>query len=626
MHRKILFLILMLSATILFSQKLYTPRNIQAAYDNGTRTLSGTPGENYWQNSADYLIKAEIFPDTSMLKGNVKIKYHNNSPDSLDRIIFRLYPNITAKGSARDWSIGTTELLDPVEVSNIVVNEKEYELSTGWGAKVSVSGTNLTIRLKEKIAPNSTSEISMDYQFFIPKIIRVRMGNYGNGELYVAYWYPQVSVYDDIDGWDTQNYSGSVEFYNDFNNFQYEITVPAGHVVIGAGVQQNMDETYQSEIISKYKNALRSDETVRIITADDWANNAVTKSGDKLTYVYKAESVPDVSFIVTNNFLWDGASVEVEKGRRVLTAVVYEDSTVHYDMAAQYSRRVIEYMSKELPGYPYPWPHVTSFSNGGRGGGMEAPMMANNGAPSELGSHVGLIFHEIAHSYLPFHMGTNERKYAWMDEGWASFYPREVVEEYVPDYSYMSRYVSSYEEDAGLETELPMMIPSYSNKGLSRTAFYSKPATAYYQLYKLLGRDLFKEANLEYMERWNEKHPLPWDFFYTFNDVTGEDLSWFWKPWFFGSGYPDLAIDDVKTYGDIYSVKIENRGSIPTRIVVTFKYEDGTQDVVEKSAREWKTKSVTFVNQKVSKKLKEIVLGDSTIPDTFKENNVFNMK
>jgi hypothetical protein len=282
-------------------------------------------------------------------------------------------------------------------------------------------------------------------------------------------------------------------------------------------------------------------------------------------------------------------------------------------------------MSNELPGYPFPYSHVTSFCNGNRGGGMETPMMANDGAPSSLAGHVGLIFHEIAHNYFPFMMGTNERKYAWMDEGWASFYPKEVVDKHDHDYDYLAKRVASYENKAGNEAELPPMILSYSYlTSSSRTGFYDRPSVAYYELMNLLGKNKFKEAMLVYINRWKSKHPIPLDFFNTINAVAEQDLSWFWKPWFYEFGYPDLAIKSVESGNEGIIVLVEKIGNIPTRVKLTILYNDETTEIIEKPASVWSKLNNEYqikVNNK--KEIKNIILGDKHIPDVNKNNNLF---
>jgi hypothetical protein len=258
---------------------------------------------------------------------------------------------------------------------------------------------------------------------------------------------------------------------------------------------------------------------------------------------------------------------------------------------------------------------------------MESPMMANNGAPKERPGHVGLIFHEIAHNYFPFMMGTNERKYAWMDEGWASFLPTDLVQHYDPDYDYRKRRIRSFEYLSGYEADLPLMIPSYSYRtGFARLGFYDRPAVAYYELMELLGKDLFKEATLEYINRWNGKHPLPYDFFFTFDHVAGENLSWFWNPWFFEYGYPDLGISDFSQNDQNVSLTINKIGKLPTRVEVTFEFENGESKKISEKADIWKEGNDKFnVNFETPELIRKVVLGSKHIPDINKKNNVIDL-
>ncbi|MBN1300137.1 MAG: M1 family metallopeptidase [Melioribacteraceae bacterium] len=621
MKNVIAFLFLTSLMVLAQNSSIYLPIEFQRAVKNKTRTLTGLPGESYWVNKSEYKIKAELLPDSSMIKGNCVIKYFNNSPNNLSSLVIRLYSDILKKGSVRDWYIGNIELNDGVKISELKVNGEELDLTIGTGS-VQRSSTNMVIKLPEELQSGGNVEVAVKWSLLIPKIVKVRMGNYGDGEFFVAYWYPQIAVYDDIDGWDRVEYSGAVEFYNDFNDYDFEITLPDKYVVWATGELQNSEEVFKDSIINKIFDAKESDQTVNIIRAEDYNTGRVTLNNGKNIWKFKAVNVPDVSFCVSDSYCWDAASVEVEPGRRVLTSVVYEDGAVHYDKAAQYSRSTIEYLSDDLPGYPYPYQHVTTFCNKNEGGGMESPMMANNGAPQIEARHINLTFHEISHNYFPFMMGTNERKYAWMDEGWASFLPEEFVVKYVESYDPYSGRVGSYEADAGLESELPPIVLSYSNKSKYRTSAYDRPAVAYLELYKLLGKETFRKATLEYINRWKNKHPLPYDFFFTFNEVAGEDLSWFWNPWFNEYGYPDLALslEDINDSEIKFSVIKE--GNIPTRVAVTIEYNDGTTQKLYKPASVWKNgiRKIS-INQKIDKSVSKIWIGESIIPDIDVSNN-----
>lgn len=604
------------------SKGLYVPLNIQKSINAGVRTNNGMPGPKYWQNHSDYKIKAELLPDSSALVGSETIVYYNESPDTLKQLVIRLYQDIMKKGGVSEFPIGTVELTGGTEIKLLIVNDDTLEVGSRRGGAY-ISGTNMFVNLKNPLPPKTNIKLKIDWQIHIPKIVQIRMGNYGDNDMFIAYWYPQMSVYDDIDGWDKINYTGFVEFYNDFSNYDFEITMPGNMVAWATGELQNPEDVFRQSVIDKINEAKQSDEKVNIISAQDFKDGKVTIDNPKNTWKFKANNVADVSFCVSDSYVWDAASVQVDNnGRRVLTNAVYEDSTVNWENAAMFSRTTIDYLSHELPGYAYPYPHITSFCNNKGGGGMETPMMANDGAPKQAPRTLGLIFHEITHTLFPFYMGVNERKYAWMDEGWATFFLIETVENYPGGKGYLARVVSGFENGAGDETDFPMITPSFSYKGsYGRIAFYNKPASAYYELLQLLGRDTFKKAMLEYMNRWNGKHPLPYDFFNIINDVSGEDLTWFWKPWWFEPGYPDLALKNVKQKDNKISVEVEKLGVIPTRIELKFIFDDGSDEIVKRSAREWKDKNSLVIELKTDKKLKEVQLGTPEIPDTKRDNN-----
>ncbi len=624
-HVFVITLILIFSTNI-FSQSpsLFIPRDVRKAYEKGTRSYDGTVSEKYWINHNDYKIDAELIPDSNIIVGSEEIIFHNESPDSLSEIVIRLYQNITKAGVSRDRNIPESALTKGVEISKLKIQDSLIDVNSKY---VRIFGTNMTVKLQNKLAPNSSVKLEIDWKFEISKI-PIRMGNF-NGDYFIGYWYPQVSVYDDVFGWDEIQYSGTVEFYDDFNNYEVNITVPDDYVVWGTGDLQNINDLFQKNIIDKIEEAKNSDETINIITLEDYKNNKVIlkKGNGKNTWKFKAAKVPDVAWAASNHYNWDASSIEVEKGRRVLTAAVYPDSIEQYKNGALYARETIKYMSQVSPGYPYPWSHTTAFCNKSHGGGMEFPMMQNNGAPKSIGSTVGLIFHEIAHNYFPFYMGTNERRAAWMDEGWASFFPRRVVEKYDSTFDYQAYRVAAYVGEAGNYKDMPMILPSYMmTRGEIRNNFYNRPANAYEELRNLLGDDLFYKALREYISRWHEKHPIPYDFFFTFDDVVGEDLSWFWKPWFFELGYPDLGINDVEIDGNNLTLTIKKVGNIPTRIAYTLIYDDDTKENFTASAFRWKNGDYAIFKHSLDRKLKKIILGDYLIPDVNQKNDVFVIK
>ena len=588
----------------------------QKIYNGVTRSLDGKPGAGYWQNSSDYNIKVKFDPETNLITGEEEITYYNNSPDTLYRIVLRLYQDIFKRSATRDWNWGDKDLHNGTDIQKLVINDETIDPDTAGHR----TNTNFIIKLPELLLPESSLKMEVNWSVTIPDTIKLRMGTYRKGGSMISYFYPQVAVYDDLDGWDRTEYTGSVEFYNDFNNYDVEVTVPENYLIRSTGEVLNVDEILNKEIYEKYLTALNSDDVVRIITVSDLNKENITKEGWN-TWKFKAENVSDFTFACVKDYLWDGVSVVVDSttGRRTLADVLYKEGDNNFDDGAEFSREIVELLSNNLPGVPFPYSHVTSFCNGERGGGMESPMMTNDGAPFDRAGTYELLFHEIAHTYFPFYMGNNERKYGWMDEGWASFFPKDIPAEIDSSFSQYKLMYHFYKLVQGEENDLPLMIPSKFIKGYSLTAtIYGKAFFAYVALQGLLGNHLFKEAMIEYINRWHGKHPLPYDFFFTFNDVAKEDLSWFWKPWFFDFSYCDLALDK-NVEGELV-VKLV--GSQPVPVEVLISYDDGTSETIKESAGIWRDGNKEFLIPVDSKKkeLSAEIVTDK-IPDYDQSNN-----
>ncbi len=331
---QMIFLTLVFIPSFAFAQSssLYIPLNVIKSYENGVRNFNGTPGKNYWQNKSEYKIKAELFPDSSILKGEETVKYFNNSPDTLRRIVVRLYQNIFKEGAKRDWLFNPIGFTRGDIIKEIIVNGDTVKNSAN-NKEVVYGSTNMFIYLRKPLLPHSTANLKFKWEFKIPDVIKLRMGNYGDGDFFVAYWYPQISVYDDVDGWDVLDYSGRVEFYNDFSDYDFLITVPENFTVWATGDLVNPEKVYRKNILAKLEKAKKSDETVRIITKKERDEKKVTLPNRKNEWHFDAKNVTDVSFAVSDSYVWDAASVIVDSttGRRALTSVVYEYGTPNFD-------------------------------------------------------------------------------------------------------------------------------------------------------------------------------------------------------------------------------------------------------------------------------------------------------
>ncbi len=621
-----LFIAMFFFASDAFSQSWnqMIPREIKDAYQKQTRSVDGLPGPNYWQIHSDYFISATLMADKSELSGHEKVVYHNESPDTLKYIVVRMYQDFYKKGNSRSWKIDKSDITKGI-------NFNKLKVTNGTGNKniykfIRPSATNMVVYLSQALNPGDSLIFEIDWSFHIPTKSWNRMGNYGKNNFFIAYWYPQISVYDDIDGWDRTEFNGITEFYNDFNNYDVKLTLPAGFMAWATGVLQNMDKLYSKNIVTKIKKAYRSDVMTTLFTAEDCRNGKVLKNNNQKTvWHFNASYVTDFTFGAANEVNWEGSSLVVDtiNGRRTFVDAVYPDSMITFPQAAEWCHWSVDYMSKVMPGVPYPFPHMTSWSNGKRTGGMESPMMANDGDPTSKASAAGLFFHEISHSYFPFYMGTNERKYAWMDEGWAAYLTRFIYDSLFPDYHYTERIVATFENLNGSENEVTEITPSnmICDWKSYRSHAYNRPATAYMLLRDMLGDSLFIKGLHTYMWRWHGRHPMPYDFFASMEAGTGQSLKWFFKPWFFEKTYADLGIKKITNDNKIV---IQNYGGLPLPVKLNCEFEDGTHKDIYRTAAVWKDgMDATVINIESDKKLKLVHLGDKRIPDINRANNDF---
>ena len=619
------FLIVFFFPSCFVSQQtnLYMPIEVQKAISNQTRSEDGKPGPKYWQNNTEYKINVSIDPSARLLKGNESIVYYNNSPDSLRKIVIRLYQDMNKIGEQRDFNLQPESITEGVKILNLSINDSSVNLENK--SQANLYETNLSVYLREKLAPKNSLSINVNWEFTIPKGQNPRMGIYGDSSFFIGYWYPQIAVYDDVYGWDEINYTGQAEFYNDFSDFDVNITVPGGFTVWSTGVLQNKEDIFTEEYLKRYNEALNSDKIVHIITEQD-LNKPVYKSKDENTWHFTAEHVPDFAFALSNKYLWDGVSTIVDKKeeRKVFISAAFDPASRDFYEVDAISKFTIESLSNDFPGVPFPYPSLTVFNGSG---GMEYPMMVNDGSYNDRASTIHVTSHEISHTYFPFYMGINERKYAWMDEGWATMIPSGIQNELDSDYKPIERNAAYYERVAGTDMDVPLIIPSFLLNGNAyRNASYSRPGSAYYILRDALGKDVFDKALKDYIKIWHGKHPLPYDFFNSFNESTGEDLSWFWNPWFLHYAYPDLAIAKAEVKGDSLKVLVKNIGNLPLPIAINIVNDKGEITSSYETAKIWSTgKTEIWVRVKIQGKVSLITLDDPKIPDINKENNLLHL-
>lgn len=617
MSLKVLVLTIFIYSVSSFAQNYsindYMPLNLREAVEKGFRTYNGKPGKNYVQNDVNYKIDAELLPKEGKVRGKVVINYKNNFPNALEKLVIRLYQDAFKKGVGRDFQIDPSDVRDGTIISDFKIDGKDIDLKSD---KISRSGTLLFVKLDAPINTSAGVKVEMNWEVKFPEISRVRMGKYSDSTLFIAYWYPQVSVYDDLQGWDEQNFTMNQEFYNNFADFDVKITAPEGFLIWATGELQNPAEVYSDEILKRFEKAKASNEIVNIVTKET-KNKLKTQKG-KNTFHYTAKYVPDFAFGAALDYLWDASTMVVDNktGRKAFISAVYNEKSEDFYQVADISRKAIKYFSEDLPGVPYPYPSMTVFNGQG---GMEFPMMVNDGSEPTYSSMVGLTSHEIAHTYFPFFMGTNEVKYAFMDEGMARMIPYKFQEK-VGNYNPVATQMKAFDERAGREFEVPPMVPSIQLKGSTyRMAAYNRPALAYLFLQDMMGEDKFREALQNYIEVWKGKHPNPFDFFNIMSSFYGEDLSWYFKSWFFNWDYPDLRLKFEG--GTEYT--IENLGRLPLPVKIYLAEGTFKKLVYYQPASIWQNGKTTIkVKLESPGEMTWYQLGDENIPDVNRLDNV----
>jgi len=611
----LLFFLLIANSFLLSQDNIKISREYLNALIHQTRALDGNPGIFYWQNHSQYKIDANISVSQKILSGKENVIYFNNSPDTLKEIYIRLYQNFNKPTSSRDWVYDQKSITDGVILNKISIGDEEIDKEK----RTETSGTNLKIKLDKPLLPKSNTELYFDWSFKIPEGDNPRMGIYDASTFFIAYWYPQIAVYDDIDGWDKVDYKGTVEFYNDFSDFDVNISVDDPTAFVWAtGLLQNPDDIFSKKNSEIFKKT--SEEITNFISSKNINDKDFYRS-DRKPFHYKAENVPDFAFSLSDHYYWDFIDYEVEPGRKVRINTAYNPNSKDFYQVCNIAKETIKYLSDEFPEVPYPYPSMTVFNGEG---GMEFPMMVNNGSEDKYSSTVYLTSHEISHTYFPFYMGINERKYAWMDEGWAVYLPQEFQTRNGEGMDSKARTVQNYLNMAGTSYDLPLMILSHQLRSPAyRVSSYQKAASVYDLLKNVLGNDIFKNALKEYIREWNGKHPTPYDFFSVFNSVSGENLDWLWKPWFFEISYADLSIKEVNYEQGVIRIKIENTGGLPLPIYISLKDKDNNELLsISETAKVWSNgDKVIEVIKDIDKIISYIELGNKYIPDINKENN-----
>lgn len=603
------------------------PRNVKAAYESGTRSRDGGPASKYFQNKSKHDIKITVNPPDRTVTGTQTIEFTNNGPNPLPVVVFRFELNVHAPEAMRERPVGTDELAPPIEIDEYSEDGTVKE----WNPLIRASGMTFNaVRLQKPILPGETRSFGFKWHYDLVNGTG-REGAIDATTFYLAYFYPRVAVYDDVSGWDTTPHMLSHEFYAQFNDYIVEVTVPKNFVVWGTGDLVNIDEVLQPAYAKRLRGSFESDENVTIATPDEIAAGKVTKQAEKVTWKWQAEHIADVAYGLSDHYKWDASSVVVDKasGRRASTQSAYDLKSRNFAKMVEYIKSSLEFGSFDTPGVPYPYPKMTIF----RGfADMEYPMMAND---SEMGNPQMQEFvaaHEILHTYFPFYMGINERRYSFMEEGWTTafeyLYNSKHFEKGYADNMFKNFRVRGWitSDDQGADIPIMTAEDSMTGEGYGNNK-YGRSALGYLALRDLLGEKEFNNALREFIKRWNGKHPIPWDMFYTFNDATGRDLNWFWNSWFFSPGYIDFGFGEIEGAPEGLKITVENLGGFPAPFDLIAKYKDGTTETHHKTPSVWEEDlRKTVIGLETRKEIESLAIDGGIWMDANPEDNVWEAR
>lgn len=605
----------------IFAQSLSVPRNIQAAMDKGTRATDGRPGKNYWQNKGVYDIKMKVTPETRMVEGTEKILYSNNSPDTLHQLVFRFVNNLRKANAVRASYVPDFFLEEGLTIRSLRINGEKYEED---GRNWSTVGV---VPLKKPILPESVTEVEVDWHYPISKMTG-REGQVNPTTFFVAYAYPRISVYDDYNGWDLIEHNGRLEFYNNYNDYKYSVTVPKNYIVYGTGDLLNAGQVLQPRFVDRLQQSYYSDTVVHIATADEVRGGKVTLQNDWNTWEFSADHITDITFAISTGYVWDGASVVADPatGRRVSIQTAYADTARDFKEYIGWAQFSMKFFASDWPGIPYPFSKSTSVQANAN---MEYPMMVNDASYRDFLYARRLQNHEMLHTYFPFYVGINETRYAFMDEGWVTAfeYLLGIAEhgKHIADSSFKAFRSYRYIRDKSSESDQPIITQSWQQMGMGYSSnSYGKPALAYLALKDYMGDSLLKKALHFYIDQWKGKHPVPWDFFNAMNTGSGMNLNWFFKNWFFSHYYIDLKIDKVQQLDDGHAVFVENVGGFAIPFDVYVEFQDGTKWKNHYTPAVWQKNEKHLVFKLTNKKpIKRIEIDNGIFVDYTPEDNVF---
>ena len=604
-----------------------------------TRSADGSPNIGYWQNKADYQLTASLNDVTNEIKGTVIITYKNNSPHSLPFLWLQLDQNLfnkESRGQARmpvdsrsRYGDSKSDFNGGYKISSVKLDDN--------AADFLITDTRMQVRLKTPLKPGGdVTKIAIEYSFTLPEYGADRCGILPtvNGNIYaVAQWYPRMCVYDDVQGWNTLPYLGPSEFYLEYGDFDVTITAPASHIVVASGELLNPAEVLTAKQLERWEDAKKSNKTVVIRSEKEVADPASRPKTASLSWHYKISNARDVAWASSKSFIWDAAKINLPSGKTALAMSVYpaeSKGAAGWGRATEYTKGSIENYSKRW--FEYPYPVATNVAS--NIGGMEYPGIVFCGYKAQNDQLFSVTDHEFGHTWFPMIVGSNERKYGWMDEGFNTFI-NSLADDDFNNGEYKNP-AANMEQMAGYmfgpNSEAIMSTPDAMKESNISVALYYKPGYGLELLRnEIIGPVRFDYAFKNYIQQWAYKHPTPWDFFKAMDNAAGEDLSWFWKGWFVENYRLDQAVLSVTYENDNPAegalVTIANLDQMAMPVIVEYETVNGKKGRIKIPVEVWNNTASWKQKLPTKEKLAKVVIDpDKIFPDMNFENNRWSGK
>ena len=625
------------------THSIYDPHTLFSPMPYGTsvnisRAATGEPNIGYWQNKADYQINVSLDDVKNEISGSVTITYKNNSPHALSFLWLQLDQNLFNKdsrgqarmpvGSRSRYGDAASNFNGGYKISSVKL------LNDNSNADYIIDDTRMQVRLPKPVMPaGDMIKLKIDYSFVLPEYGADRCGilKTKNGNIFaVSQWYPRMCVFDDIQGWNTLPYLGPSEFYLEYGDLDFTITAPASHIVVASGELQNPSEVLTAEQIKRMDEAKLSDKTVTIRSEKEVTDPSSRPAGNTLTWHYKITNARDASWASSKSFIWDAARINLPSGKKALAMSLYPAESAGqkgWGRATEYTKGSIENYSKRW--FEFPYPVATNVAS--NVGGMEYPGIVFCGYKAQKDQLFGVTDHEFGHTWFPMIVGSNERKYGWMDEGFNTFINSLAAIDFNkgeykgngPSRSLLIPYMFNPESESIFNT------PDAIKEVNIGSALYYKPGYGLELLRdQILGPDRFDYAFKTYIKRWAFKHPTPWDFFRTMENAAGEDLCWFWREWFLENYMLDQAITTVEYENSIPAngaiVSIANLNQMAMPVLLSYETKSGTKGNMKLPVEIWNNTATFKVKIPVTEELKSVTIdADKVFPDINYRNNTW---